>query len=129
MRPEQFVLQKIILRARERFEEHAENEHAAVNAVAPPSNLGARRVERHHDPHTEPEQAGDDYNLAKQKEAIQSFRPLRDHVYLTATVMRVRDGRAPSTRAKIVRLMRCRSCKSFAAEGKSHSHTIPRFAT
>src|SRR5438132_6628 len=101
MRTEEFILQEKIFRAAECFESQSENKDAAVNAVSVPSQRAARRIKRHHDPDAEPEKRGDDNDLAKQEEAVESFRPLRDHVYLTATAMRVRDGRAPSTRGKI----------------------------
>jgi len=82
MLPQQFVLQKIITRAAagERFQEHPENEQAAVNAVTSPGELGTRRIKRHHDPDAEPEKRGDDDDLAKQEDTVKSFRPLRDHV-------------------------------------------------
>src|SRR3954462_15602705 len=58
MLPEQFVLQKIVLRPipAKRFEGHAENEKRAIDAIAPPGQLCARGVERHHYPDAEPEE-------------------------------------------------------------------------
>src|SRR5205807_4714672 len=101
MRAEEFVLQEKILRATQRFQSQPEHEHSAVNAVAAPGQRAAFGIKRHHDPDAEPEKRGDNDDLAKQEEAVKSFRPLREHVYLTAMAMRVRDGRTPSTRAKI----------------------------
>jgi hypothetical protein len=80
MRAQEFVLQKIRFGSRECFQKHAEHEHAAVNAVTPPGQFRAWRIERHQDPDAEPEHPGHDYDLAKQKKAVESFRPLRNHV-------------------------------------------------
>ena len=82
MLAEQFVLQKIILRsvAAERFERHPENEKPAINTVAAPGQLRAGGVKRHHHPDAEPEQHGDDRDLAQQEDAIKALRALGDHV-------------------------------------------------
>src|SRR5258708_23013825 len=59
MLPEQFVLQKIVLRSvpAKRFEGHAENEERAIDTVAPPGQLRPGGAERHHHPDAEPEEA------------------------------------------------------------------------
>ena len=80
MRAQQFVLQKEIFGAAQRFQCQSEHEHSAVNAVAAPGQRAARRIKRHHDPDADPEDRGDDDDLAKQEDAVKSFRPLRDHV-------------------------------------------------
>lgn len=67
-------------------------------------------------PASEPEKRGHDDDLAKQEEAVKAFRPLRDHVYLTATTMRVRDGCAASTRARISSFMRFSNCSPASLE-------------
>ena len=103
MLPEQFVLQKIIFRAAtgERFQKDPENKQAAVNAVATPRQLGAGRIEGHHDPDAEPEKGGHDHDLTEQEKAVETFRALRNHGYCAARGVRVRDGGQPSTRAKV----------------------------
>ena len=103
MLPQQFVLQKIISRtaASERFQTHAENEQAAVDAVTSPGQLRARRVKRHHHPNTEPEQKSDDDDLAEQEKAVETFRALRNHGYGAGVRWRVRDGGVASTGGKL----------------------------
>jgi hypothetical protein len=103
MLPEQFVLQKIIVRAAagERFQKHPQNEQAAVNAVTSPGQLGAGRIKSHHDPDAEPEKRGHDHDLAEEEKAVETFRALRNHGYCAARGVRVRDGGQPSTRAKV----------------------------
>src|SRR4051812_32552229 len=124
MRPEKFVLEKGILRSAQSFQSHAEDKHAAVNAVAAPGQFAALGIKRHHDPDPEPESGGYDENLAKQEEAVESFRALREHDYNSPTSMRVPDGGTPSTRARMRQPMRCRSCEAIAPELKSDSHTM-----
>src|SRR5688572_25935014 len=83
MLAEQFVLEKIILRAvtAERFERHPQDEQAAVNAVAAPGPFrSAIGIKRHHYPDAQPEEEGDNDDLAEQENAIESLRALRDHV-------------------------------------------------
>ena len=82
MRAQQFVLQKKVFGTVQRFQSQSEDEHAAVNAVAlPGEGAGGRgRIKRHHDPDAEPEKRGHDDDLAKQEDAVKSFRPLREHV-------------------------------------------------
>ena len=81
VRPQQFVLQKEIFRAAQRFQSQSQDEHSAVNAIAAPRERTDGRIKRHHDPNAEPEKRRDNDDLAKQEEAVESFRPLRDHVY------------------------------------------------
>ena len=82
MLPEQFVLQKIMLRsvAAERLQQHAENEHSAVRAVTLPGQAGGGGVKGCHHPDAKPEEQGDNNDLAEQEKAIKTFRPLRDHM-------------------------------------------------
>ena len=80
MLAKQFVLQKKVLGTAQRFQSQSEHEHAAVNAVAAPGQRAAWRIKCDHDPDAEPEDCGDDDDLAKQEEAVKSFRPLREHV-------------------------------------------------
>src|ERR1700682_5773317 len=81
MLTQQFVVQEIILGsvAGERFEQETDDEHAAVNAVSPPGELGPGRIERDHDPDAEPEKRGDDQDLTKQEKAIKTLLALGDH--------------------------------------------------
>lgn len=102
MRSQQFILQKVTFRATKRFQEHAKNEHAAIDAVAPPGQFGAGRMKRDHHPNTKPEKQRDHDDLAKQKEVVKTFRPLRDHDYWAWVEMRLRDGKIASTGAKFV---------------------------
>src|SRR5437870_3585818 len=122
--PKQFVLQEKIFRATQRFQSQPEHEHSAVNAVTAPGQRAAFGIKRHHDPDADPENRGDNDDLAKQEDAVKSFRPLREHVYLTAMAMRVRDGRTPSTRAKIPGLHEISMSPASRFRGKSDSHTI-----
>ena len=125
---EQFILEEKIFRAVQCFQSQTEHEHPAVNAVATPGERAAFRIKCHHDPDADPEERGDDDDLAKQEEAVKTFRPLREHDYITATAMRVRDGRAASTRARIANHMRFRRFSSRRIVVKSDSHTTPAFA-
>src|SRR5207248_2620047 len=99
---EQFILEEIIFRsvAAQGFERHPENKQPAINAVAPPGQLGPRRVKRNHDPDPEPEKDRDDQDLAEQENAIETLRALGDHDYVRLPNLRVRDGRPRSTRGK-----------------------------
>jgi len=108
MRSKQFILQKIIFRATERFQEHTENEDAAINAVAPPGQFGTGRVKGDHYPNANPEKQRDNDDLAKQEEAVKTFRPLRDHDYCAWAGMRLPDGQIASTRANLVAPMTSR---------------------
>ena len=80
MRPEQFILQKIIFGATERFEDHSDYEYAAINAVSTPGQLAAGNVERHHDPDAEPKQSRHDCDLAEKEQPIKTFGSLRYHL-------------------------------------------------
>ena len=75
------VLQEIIARAfaAERFNRQAEDEQAAINAVAPPGERRAGRVKGYHDPDADPKQECDENNLTEQEKAMQTFRAMRDH--------------------------------------------------
>jgi len=108
MRSKQFILQKIIFRPTERFQEHAENEDAAINAVASPSQFGTGRIKGDHYPNAKPEKQRDHDDLAKQEEAVKTFRPLRDHDYWAWAGMRLRDGQIASTRATLLASMTSR---------------------
>src|ERR1700736_1916161 len=76
MRAQQCVLEEVIFRATERFQDHSHNQHRAVNAVTPPSQFGARGVKSDQYPNPDPENASDDHDLAEQEEAVETFRPL-----------------------------------------------------
>src|ERR1700736_3627358 len=80
MRAQQFVLEEVAFRSTQRFQSQSQHEHSTVNAITAPGQRAAGRVKRHHDPDAEPENRGDDDDLAKQEDAVKSFRPLRDHV-------------------------------------------------
>src|ERR1700730_12651491 len=80
MRAQQFVLKKKVFGTAQCFQSQSQHEHPAVNAVTAPGQRAARRVKGDHDPDADPEKRGDDDDLAKQEEAVKSFRPLRDHV-------------------------------------------------
>src|SRR5437899_872309 len=80
---QQFVLQKIIFRTGQRFQNHSDNKHAAVSAVALPGQGWTRRIKRDHEPDADPEKGGHHYNLAEQEDAVETLRPLRDHGYCT----------------------------------------------
>ncbi len=80
MRTEKFVLQEKIFRPTQRFQSQPEHEHSAVNAVTAPGQRAAFGIKRHHDPDADPENGGDNDDLAKQEDAVKSFRPLREHV-------------------------------------------------
>src|SRR6266480_248981 len=69
MLTKQFVLQEIIFRAvaSERFEKHAEHEHAAVNAVTAPGQVRAGRIKGDQDPDSEPEERRNNGDLAEQE--------------------------------------------------------------
>src|ERR1700736_4539504 len=75
-------MQEIILGAVacERFEQKSDDEHAAINAVSAPGEIGARRIEGHHDPDAEPEKRSDDQDLTEQEKAIKTFLALGDHL-------------------------------------------------
>jgi hypothetical protein len=79
MGPKQFVLEKVILRTGERFQQHAEDEHPAINTVSAPRKFCARRIKGHHNPDAEPEKTGDHDDLAEQEKARETFRALGDH--------------------------------------------------
>jgi hypothetical protein len=128
MRAKQFILEEKIFRAAQCFQSQTEHEHSTVNSVSAPGERAALRIKRDHDPDADPEERRHDDDLAKQEEAVKSFRPLREHDYLTALAMRVRDGRAASTRARIADHMRFCSSSSRRIVVKSDSHTIAPFA-
>lgn len=116
MLPKQLIVQEIVFRAaaRKRFQEHSENEQAAVDAVTSPGQFRARRVKRHHYPDTEPEQKSDDDDLAEQEKAVETFRALRNHGYGDGVGLRVRDGGVASTRDKLGANMRAAHCADRA---------------
>src|SRR5205814_1491129 len=105
------------------FQRHAQNEHAAVDAVTSPGQVCDRwRGKGDHDPDAKPKQQRHNENLAKHEDAVETFRPLRNHGYLAGIAERVRDGSASSTRAKVGRHMMGR--RRMAANLLSHSHTM-----
>src|SRR3984893_7572283 len=53
VRTQQFVLQKIIFRAGQCFQNHSDDKHAAVGAVALPGQDGARRIKGDNEPYTD----------------------------------------------------------------------------
>src|SRR4051794_11708682 len=75
MLEEQLVLQKEILRAvaGERLERHAEEQEHAINRVAAPGEIGPFGIEGDHDPDAEPEQRGDENDLAEKEETVKTF--------------------------------------------------------
>ena len=83
MLAEQFALKKISFRtfAAEGFTQKPDNEGCAVDAVAMPGQVRARRIKSDHEPDANPEETSHDRDLAKQKNAIQSLGPLGDHGY------------------------------------------------
>ena len=60
--------------------------------IAPPGELAAVGVKGDHDPDAEPEEQGDDDDLAEQEKAVETLRALRDHGYASRQGVRVRDG-------------------------------------
>ena len=80
MRAQQFVLEKKVFGTAQCFQSQSQHEHPTVNAVPAPGQGAAGRIKHHHDPDADPENCGDDDDLAKQEDAVKSFRPLRDHV-------------------------------------------------
>ncbi len=109
MLAQQFALEKISLRAfpAERFPEQADDEHRAINAVAPPGELGPFRVKGHHHPDPKPEKPGHDRDLAKQKKAIQSLRALGQHGYRLGITTAVGTAESSLVRSPEERLVRC----------------------
>ena len=97
MLAQQFVLEEIILRAvaAQRLDRHSQHQQPAVNAIAAPGEFrAAGRIKGDHDPDAEPEEDGDDEDLAEQENAIETLRALRDHVICREPRVRVRDGSA-----------------------------------
>ena len=74
------VVVGLIFRTAQCFQSDTEHEHSTVNAVAAPGQRAALGIKRHHDPDAEPENGGDDKDLAKQEDSVKAFRPLREHV-------------------------------------------------
>jgi hypothetical protein len=102
VRSEQFVADQVILGPAERFQSHTQNEHAAINAVTAPRQVcHSGSIKCDHDPDAKPKEQRHDENLAKHEDAVETFGPLRNHGYGSRIVERVRDGSAPSTRAKL----------------------------
>lgn len=102
MLAQQFVLEEIVLRAiaAQRLDCHSQNQQPAVNAIPVPRQLRSRRIEGDHDPDAEPEEDRHKYDLAEEKNAIQTLRALRNHDYFLKPMRRVRDGSPRSTRGK-----------------------------
>src|ERR1043166_387928 len=124
MLAQQFVLEKIIFRpvTAERFDQHSQNQQPAVNAVATPGQLRSRRMEGDHDPDPEPEEDRHQHDLAKQENAIQTLRALRNHDYFAKSMRRVRDGGPCSTCGKTGLAIR-RYSDLNACFPNSYSHT------
>src|SRR5712691_8594986 len=64
MRAQQFVLEKKVFGTAQCFQSQTQHEHPTVNAVPAPGQGAAGRIKRHHDPDADPENRGDDNDLA-----------------------------------------------------------------
>ena len=103
MLAQQFVLEEIIFRPvpAERLQRHSQDEQSAINAVASPGPFRpAGRIKRDHYPDAKAEEDRDDHDLAEQENPVETLRSLRHHDYSPMPSLRVRDGRARSTRGK-----------------------------
>ena len=65
VRTQQLVLQKIIFRAGQCFQNHSDDEHAAVSAIALPGQGGTRRIKGDHEPNADPEKDRHHHDLAE----------------------------------------------------------------